>query len=179
MSLTPPKRPPDDEQRLVVLYALQKLAPCTELQLLQFFAEGDLMNYFDMMIALQDLCARGQAVRSRRRAGYLYELTPAGDEALALFGGRVPQSVKRRLEETGAAWRRRFEEEDQYACQIRQTERGEFEVTFTVRGQEMDTLRLCLTLPTREMALQLAEAWPRRAGRIYETVIRTLTEDTE
>ena len=177
MSLTPPKRPPDDEQRLVVLYSLQKLAPCTELQLLQFFAEGDLMNYFDMMIALQDLCARGQAVRSRRRAGYLYELTPAGDEALALFGGRVPQSIKKRLEETGAAWRQRFEAEDQYACQIRQTERGEFEVTFTVREQEMDTLRLCLTLPTREMDLQLTEAWPRRAGKIYEAVIRGLTEE--
>ena len=41
----------------------------------------------------------------------------------------------------------------------------------------MDTLRLCLTLPTREMALQLTEAWPRRAGKIYEAVIRGLTEE--
>ena len=64
MTLTPHKRPPDDEQRLVVLYALQRLAPCTELQLLQVFSEYDWMNYFDMMIALQE--ARRCAPESAR-----------------------------------------------------------------------------------------------------------------
>ena len=69
MTLRPPRRMPDDEQRLIVLYALQHLAPCTELQLLQFLFEHDLTNYFDMMFALGDLCARGQAVRTKKRAG--------------------------------------------------------------------------------------------------------------
>lgn len=179
MSLTPPKRPPDDEQRLVVLYALEQLQPCTELQLLQFFADNDIMNYFDMMIALQGLCARGQAVRSQRRAGYLYQPTPAGEEALQLFGGRVPMSVKRLLEETGASWRERFAQEDQYGFDIRQTSRGEFEVTLSVREQDMDTLRLSLALPTRDLARQLAERWPQKAGQIYEYVIRTLSEEAE
>lgn len=179
MSLTPPKRPPDDEQRLVVLYALEQLQPCTELQLLQFFADNDIMNYFDMMIALQGLCARGQAVRSQRRAGYLYQPTPAGEEALQLFGGRVPMSVKKLLEETGASWRERFAQEDQYGFDIRQTSRGEFEVTLSVREQDMDTLRLSLALPSRDLARQLAERWPQKAGQIYEYVIRTLSEEAE
>jgi len=179
MSLTPPKRLPDDEQRLVVLYALEQLQPCTELQLLQFFADNDIMNYFDMMIALQGLCARGQAVRSQRRAGYLYQPTPAGEEALQLFGGRVPMSVKKLLEETGASWRERFAQEDQYGFDIRQTSRGEFEVTLSVREQDMDTLRLSLALPTRDLARQLAERWPQKAGQIYEYVIRTLSEEAE
>lgn len=177
MTLTPPKRPPDDEQRLVVLYALQRLAPCTELQLLQVFSEYDWMNYFDMMIALQGLCARGQAVRTRKRAGYLYQPTPAGEEALQLFGGRVPMSVKKQLDDTADAWRARFAQEDQYASDIRQTDRGEFELTLSVREQEMDTLRISFTLPARELARQLSERWPQKAGQIYEYVIRTLTED--
>ena len=42
----------------------------------------------------------------------------------------------------------------------------------------MDMMRLTLSLPTRELAAQLAAAWPRRAGEIYETIIRMLTEDT-
>ncbi|MBR1586510.1 MAG: DUF4364 family protein [Clostridia bacterium] len=179
MPLSLPKRPPDDEQRLVVLQALLRLGPCTELQLLTFMAEYDLMNYFDMMIALQDLCARGQAVREKRRAGYLYQTTEAGREALTLFGGRVPPSVKKLLEETGPDWRRRFQQEDQYRHEIRQTERGEYELTLTVLEQDMDMLRLSLTLPTRDLANQLAEGWPRRASQIYESVIRTLTEEKE
>ncbi len=179
MSLTPPKRPPDDEQRLVVLYTLHQLAPCTELQLLKFLAEYDLMNYFDMMIALQDLCARGQAVRAPRRAGYLYRLTPAGEEALELFGGRVPQSVKKRLEETGQEWRRRFMQEDTCISHIRQTERGEYELSLAVREQDTDTLRLTFTLPTRDLASQLSARWPQKAAQLYETVIRILSEDAE
>ncbi|MBQ9263070.1 MAG: DUF4364 family protein [Clostridia bacterium] len=177
MPLQPPKRPPDDEQRLVVLYALQQLAPCTELQLLQFLSEYDWMNYFDMMFALQELCARGQAVRSRKRAGYLYQPTDAGQEALVLFGGRVPGSVKKTLEETGDQWRRRFAQEDQYQHSIHQTDRGEYELTLTVVEQEMDMLRLSLTVPTRELAQQLASQWPQKASQIYETVIHALTEE--
>lgn len=179
MSLTPPKRPPDDEQRLVVLDALRQLGPCTELQLLQFLAEYDLMNYFDMMIALQDLCARGQAVRAPRRAGYLYQTTPAGEEALALFGGRVPGSVKKLLEETGEAWRQRFLQEDTCVSQVRQTERGDYELSLAVREQDIDTLRLTFILPTRELANRLSAQWPGKASQLYETVIRILSEDGE
>ena len=179
MSLHPPKRSPEDEQRLIVLYALDQLAPCTELQLLQFLFEHDLMNYFDMMFALNDLCANGQAVRSQRKAGNLYALTDAGREALSLFGSRGPGSVKKLLEETGDVWRARFRQEDQYLHQIRQTQRGEYEVTLTVVEQEMDMLRLTLTLPTRELAQQTARAWPKAAGKIYESVMQTLSEEEE
>lgn len=178
MTLRPPRRAPDDEQRLIVLYSLQHLAPCTELQLLQFFyEEQELMNYFDMMFALNDLCARGQAVRTKKRAGYVYEVTEAGREALTLFGSRVPGSVKTLLAENGPAWRRRFEEEAQYLSEIRQQERGEYELTLSVVEQEMDMMRLNFSLPSRELANQLAEKWPRRAAEIYETIVRMLSED--
>lgn len=177
MTLHPPRRAPDDEQRLIVLYSLNVFCPCTELQLLQFLFEHDLMNYFDMMFALGDLCARGQAVRSKKRAGYLYEVTEAGREALALFGSRVPKSVKDLLEETGHAWKQKFQEEAQYLHEIMQKSRGEYELTLSVIEQEMDMMRLTLSLPGRDLANQLAARWPKKAGEIYETVIRLLTEE--
>lgn len=176
MSLHPPRRAPDDDQRLMVLYALDALGPCTELQLLQFLFEHDLMNYFDMMFALTDLCAGGQALRTHHRLGHRFEVTDAGREALTLFGGRVPMSLKKLLEETGENWRRRFQEEGQYQKEVRQTPRGEYELTLTVTEQDMDMMRLTLSLPNRELCNQLAEKWPKRAGEIYETVIRMLTE---
>ena len=177
MSLHPPKRSPEDEQRLVVLYCLQHLCPCTELQLLQFLFEHDLMNYFDMMFALNDLCANGQAVRTQRRAGFLYQVTDAGREALSLFGGRVPMSVKTLLSETEGIWKQRFMQEDSYRHDIHQTERGEYELTLSIVENDMDLMRLSLTLPTRELAVQLAEKWPQKAGEMYEEVIHTLSKE--
>ena len=93
MRLEPPRRAPDNEQKLIVLCCLNRLGPCTELQLLQFLFEYDLMNYFEMMFALNDLCDRGQAARTKKGAGYLYAVTAAGVEALMLFGG-APQRVR-------------------------------------------------------------------------------------
>lgn len=177
MSLHPPRRVPDDEQRLMVLYSLDALCPCTELQLLQFLFEQDLMNYFDMMFALGDLCARGQAVRVKKRVGFLYNVTDAGREALQLFGNRVPGSLKSLLNETAYSWKQKFQEEGQYVNEISQTQRGEYELTLSVVEQDMDMMRLSLCLPSRDLARQLAEKWPKKAGEIYETVIRMLTEE--
>ena len=174
MSLHPPKRPPDDEQRIIVLSCLKYLSPCTELQLLQFLFEYDCMNYFDMMFALNDLCDRGQAVRSPKKAGFQYTLTEAGQEALRLFGGRVPRSMQALLAEHGEDWRRRFALETQYTKNVTQTPRGEWELTLSVTEQDMDMMRLTLSLPDRELAAALAEKWPEKAGKIYETVIRLL-----
>ena len=177
MSLHTPRRAPDDEQRLMVLYALHHLGPCTELQLLQFFSEGEALNYFDMMFSLNDLCARGQAVRTQKKAGYLYEVTDVGREALALFGSRVPASLQTLLQETGESWKNRFLQEEQYPVSVRQTGRGEWELSLSVVEQEMEMLHISLALPTREMADALAGKWANKAGEVYETLFRLLSED--
>jgi len=177
MKIQPPRRAPDDEQKLMVLYSLSRLGPCKELQLLQFLFDNDLLNYFDMMFALSDLCDRGQAVRMKKNAGYQYQVTEAGEEALTLFGGRVPMSLKTLLAETENEWKARFREELQSQQQIEQTDRGEYELHLKVVEQDMDMMRLSLSLPTRELADQLARRWPQKAGKIYDTVIRILSED--
>ena len=174
MTLRPPRRPPDDEQRMVVLYCLCSLAPCSELQLLQFLSEYDLMNYFDMMFALNDLCSRGHAVRKKVASGWTYTLTEAGHEALSLFGSRVPRSVQTLTAEKAPQWRLRFEREAQCAVSTEATGRGDWEVTLSLKDQENDMMRLVLSLPSRELASAIGARWPEKAGEIYETVIRIL-----
>ena len=177
MKIQPPRRTPEDEQRLMVLFCLSRLGPCTELQLLQFLFEYDIMNYFDMMFALGDLCTRGQTARTKKNTGFEYQVTEAGKEALELFGTRVPKSLQTLLSEKEGEWKARFKQEKQSQQQVVQTSRGEYEVNFRVVERDMDMMRLTLSLPTRELADMLAKRWPEKAGKVYETVIRILTED--
>ena len=179
MRLEPPRRAPDDEQRLIVLCCLNALGPCTELQLLQFLFEYDVMNYFEMMFALNDLCDRGQAARTKKRTGYLYAVTSAGVEALMLFGSRVPPSVYALLKENGGEWKRRFRREAQNLAEITQTDRGEYELTMRVIEQDMDMMTLTVSLPSQQMARELADRWPRKAAKIYAEVFRILTEPNQ
>lgn len=179
MRIEPPRRTPEDEQRLIVLYSLMHLGPCSDLQLLQFLSDQDLSNYFEMMFALNDLCDRGQAVRQKRKTGIYYMATQAGAEALELFGGRVPGSVKAALEKEGEEWRRQFQTEAQTAGNIKKTPRGDYELTFTVIEKDAEVMRLSLSVPSREIAAQLTERWPRRAAKVYDGVFRALMEDDE
>ena len=176
MRLEPPRRAPDDEQKLIVLFCLNCLGPCTELQLLQFLFEYDLMNYFEMMFALNELCDRGQAARTKKGAGYLYAITTAGVEALSLFGNRVPPSVYALLANNGREWKQRFRREAQNLAEITQTDRGEYELKLRVVEQDMDMMTLTVSLPTQQMAQRLADRWPRKASKIYAGVFRMLTE---
>lgn len=179
MSLHPPRRTPEEEQRLVVLYSLHHLAPCSNLQLHQFIAELDQMNYFGMMFVLNDLCAQGQAVRVKRKIGYQYEVTDAGREVLDLFSNRVPHSLKMRLAETGKAWRARFQEEAQYHHEIKPAPNGETELILSVLENDADVMRLSLLLPTEDLANVLATRWHRQGGDVYSTVFRLLMEDSQ
>lgn len=179
MSLHPPRRTPEEEQRLVVLYSLQQLAPCSQIQLHTFIAELDQMGYFDMMFVLNDLCARGQAVRLKRKAGHQYEVTDAGREVLALFGNRVPQSLKNRLEKEAPALRAHFQEEAQYHHEIKINDQGETELILTILENELDAIRITLPLPSEELAGVLAGRWHQRGGEIYSTIFRLLMEDSQ
>ena len=179
MRIQPPRRAPDDEQKLMVLYCLSQLGPCTELQLLQFLFEHDLMNYFEMMFALNDLCDRGQAARAKKQAGFQYEVTDAGREALRLFGGRIPRSLQSLMDASAAEWKGRFRREAQSRQKIEQTQRGEYEVSLAVVEQDMDLMELRLTLPTRELAQQILDLWPQKASDVYGAVIRLLSGGAE
>ena len=179
MKLQPPPRAPEQEQKLIVLACLDRFGPCTDLQLLQFLFEHDLMNYFDLMFALNEMCSQGQAARTPARAGYRYEMTEAGREALALFGGRVPRSVKTLLRETGGQWQVRFQREAQAHAAVAKNERGEYEASLEVTDGGPPLMTVKLALPSRELASLAARRWPEKAAEIYGTVIRLLAEEKE
>lgn len=179
MKIEPPRRTPDDAQKLIVLDCLFYIGPCTELQLLQFLSDYDQMNYFDMMFALNDLCSNGQAVRTKNQAGHIYQVTDAGKEALQLFGGRVPRSVHTVLQETGDQWKKRFRMEMQYQHQVNRLAAGDYELTLKVTEKNMEMMRLSLSLPTREVADHLANNWPEKAVKVYDAIIRILSEEPQ
>ena len=177
MSLHPPRRSPEEEIRLIVLYTVRCMAPCTGVQLQQFLFDYNEINYFDMMFALNDLCANGQAMRERKGENFLYTITPAGEEALALFGNRVPGSIRQYIEEKGLLWQARLKETEQYPTQIRKTEKGEWVLSLSVQEKNAPLMQLTLSLPSYDMAAQMAKSWAGKASAFYAQAIGMLSEE--
>ncbi len=168
------RRMPDEELRLLTLYTLSRLGPCTDMQLLEFMTQFDLMNYFDMMFALTDLCRLGMLVRKEQDAAWHYEMTPAGQETLTMFEKRVRGSCRDVVDQNAESWKERLTQERYADAQIVQTERGEFEVRLSLKDQTMPLIAVTLYLPTSDMAHQITEGWRHQAGGVYQTILGLL-----
>ena len=53
------KNIPEFENRLLILYALRRLGPMTDMPLLRLMVELDLMNYITLQLSLTDMEAQG------------------------------------------------------------------------------------------------------------------------
>ncbi len=171
------RRAPESEKRLILLYILQAADSIGDLELLQLLTDNGLMNYFDMMMTLADLCAQGQCTRTEALGRNMYAITPAGREAVALFRREIPASTRARLDENMPSWLE--EVRTSRACPVswHQTGRGEYTLDMGICEKDMDVMRITLSLPGEDMAKRLASRWRDRAGDIYRMLFEMLGDE--
>ena len=97
----------EEEDKLVLLSAIDRLGGCTEEQLMRFAVETGLMSQFPFSIALSSLKEAAFVRTSHRLEGELLHLTPEGRQSVELFASRIRASRQEKLDLHCAAWRRR------------------------------------------------------------------------
>ena len=145
----------EEEDRLVLLCALERLGGCTEEQLLRFAVETGLMTQFPFSLALASLKEAALVRESRHAEGRLLVLTPEGRQSMELFASRIRASWQEKLDANCAAWRRRVLDERStpaayepmgsgYAVTLRALESGEeiFAMTLTAASSDGTELRV-------------------------------------
>lgn len=163
----------EEEDKLVLLSAMDRLGGCTQEQLLRFVVETELQNQFQFMLALAGLKEAALIRESARAEGKLLLLTPEGRQSLEMFGSRIRASLINKLDEHSPAWRKRVRSELAMPAQWEKTERG-YEVT--LRALEADEELLCLkvTAQNKEQARRFCRRWPECAASLYEQVMQSL-----
>ena len=179
MAELPQYRLGDLERKLVTLYTLRELGPCSNLQLIAFTARHGVMNYFDLQWALHDLAAAGLALRGRGASDDSYTLTPQGEEAIRLFERRVGSSLLTRVTQEVPAFREEMRRERELFAQVSHEGRSEYHASIGIRENGMDLLRLDLSLPTAEMAQRFCDSWAASAREVYDLLIRRLSGGEE
>ena len=165
----------EEEDKLVLLASLDRLGRCTEEQLLRFVVETALQSQFQFYIALSGLREAGFVRESERLDGRMLVLTPEGRQSLEMFGSRIRASQQQKLEDYGAAWRRRIRDEQQMPADWEETEQG-FVVTLRSieAGEEIFSIRLIAS--SKAQAKRCCERWPKTAPFLYRTVVEQLGE---
>ncbi len=165
------------EIRLLTLYILKRFGSVSEMTLLYFLADFDLMNYIDLSIALGELCKQGHAVRVQKGADFDYTVTPAGYETLDMFVHRIPKSKLDLVdnEVDGFVQKRRILRERK--SKIENTPRGEKIVSLSLEEQDVKLVDISFTVPNAEFAQKLSKNWEERAGDVYASIVDLLLKE--
>ena len=166
----------EEEDRLVLLCAVDRLGGCTEEQLLRFVVETGLMSQFPFSLALSSLKEAGLVRTSRHLEGALLHLTPEGRQSMELFASRIRASRQEKLEKNCAAWKRRVLDELSTPAQYEQSGSG-YAVTLRAleSGEEIFSMRLYAA--TKAQAKCFCKRWPAEAAGIYQGVLERLGEN--
>ena len=166
----------EEEDKLVLLSALDRIGGCTQEQLLRFVVETSLQSQFQFYLALSGLLEAGFVRRTQHLEGTLLILTPEGRQSLELFGARhIRASQQEKLELHGAEWRRRIRDELQMPADYEKAGNG-YAVTLRTLEGGAEIFSMTITAASREQAKRFCERWPRRAGYLYQTIMDQLGE---
>ena len=168
----------EEEDKLVLLASLDRLGRCTQEQLLRFVVETSLQSQFQFALALAGLREAGFVRESQRLEGRLLILTPEGRQSLEMFGSRIRASQQQKLDEHGAAWRRRIREEQQMPADWEETEHG-FVVTLRTIEAGAEIFSIKLAVADKQQAKRFCERWHADAPFLYQTIMDRLGESRE
>lgn len=165
----------EEEDKLVLLCALDRLGGCTEEQLLRFGVETGLVSQFRFFLALSGLKEAGLVRESHHLEGVLLILTPEGRQSMELFASRIRPSQKEKLDNHGAAWRRRVLDELSMPADFEPCGNG-YAVTLRALESGEEIFSMKLTAATKAQAKRFCERWPQAAPYLYQTIMERLGE---
>lgn len=165
----------EEEDKLVLLCALDRLGGCTEEQLLRFVVETGLISQFRFFLALSSLREAGMVRESHHIEGTLLILTPQGRQSMELFGSRIRASQQEKLERNCANWRRRVLDELSMPADFAECGSG-YCVTLRALESGEEIFSMKVTAATKAQAKRFCARWPEAAPYLYQTVMERLGE---
>ncbi len=165
------------EQRTLALYAINLFESITNMQLIDFMSQAQVMNYYDLQAALYDLNENGLVTFRPVLADNLYVLTEEGKQALKLYQQRCAQSFLDKMDEAAQKSKAGYLKERTYSTLVSHEGEKEYHAHMQINEGEHSLLRIDVSLPTATMAKSLCDRWQERAQEVYEAILRILSED--
>lgn len=173
------RRPSDTENKLLLLYAVDRLGPLTAQQLLTFMTENETMDYISLQLGLAELADARLLSKQPHALGMMYTLTNRGRESLEMFEHKVPFSRKATINANVEAWRRRFRQERQIISDFKKLSPGDYVVRLQLLEKDAHLFDLSIHVPTHKMAQGFCDAWIGQAADVYHYIVCTLGEARE
>ncbi|MBO4289707.1 MAG: DUF4364 family protein [Lachnospiraceae bacterium] len=163
--------------KLMILYLLKQVRfPLTRAQLSDFMLK-EYCTYFAFQQAVQELLSSHLMKESPVRNYVRFEITREGEEALEYFGSKIPEVIRKEMDEFLEQNKIRLRAEMGIVSSYQENENGEYQVSCEVREGKSVLIKLDLAVPTREQAEIVCERWHDSNEAVYAAVMQELLRD--
>ncbi|MDO5022157.1 MAG: DUF4364 family protein [Eubacteriales bacterium] len=169
----------DTETQILILKTVHNFGEISHFQLIDFMSYSGIMNYFSLCQGLVRLKNGGQIYATKFDNDEIYRTTPAGEQALSLFISHGMDSAVDKINYLTNTLKDKYKREREITHDIIHEKDREYHVVLSLNEQYMPLLKLDISLPTSELANAYAKNWPKKAQFIYETIIKTLSEEEQ
>lgn len=167
MPIQEPKRNISDaENKLRLLLCVKALGAVTEEQLWPFVASLELMEYLPMRLLLHELLSGGEVAYGAYALSACLSVTQAGRNTLALFGHRVMQSDRARIQAAAPPYITELRQSRQVRAVYEMARADDYRVLMTLAEGEVPTLTLRLATTNREMAQRALRGFEAHAAEV-------------
>jgi len=163
--LSPKRKVSDAENKLRILFCLDKLGMATQEQLWPFMAKLELMEYIPFCMFVDELRSDG-AIASGVHAmeGSLF-LTAAGRQQLELFSGRMVHADKERITREAPEYAQHLSQRRLVRAAYELSQEGEFRAFGTVCEGDVPTLLLHVRSRDEKLIERFVNVFPSVAGQ--------------
>ncbi len=163
--------------KLMILYLLKQVRfPLTRAQLSDFMLK-EYCTFFAFQQAVQELLDSHLMKESPVRNYVRFEITREGEEALEYFGNKIPEVIRKEMDEFLEENKIRLRAEMGIVSSYQENENGEYQVSCEVREGKSVLIKLDLAVPTKEQAQIICERWHDSNEAVYAAVMQELLRD--
>ncbi len=163
--------------KLMILYLLKQVRfPLTRAQLSDFMLK-EYCTFFAFQQAVQELLDSHLMKESPVRNYVRFEITREGEEALEYFGNKIPEVIRKEMDDFLEENKIRLRTEMGIVSSYQENENGEYQVSCEVREGKSVLIKLDLAVPTKEQAQIVCERWHDSNEAVYAAVMQELLRD--
>lgn len=153
--------------KLMNLYMLKQVNfPLTNAQLTNFFTEHEYTTYFTLQQALNELEDAGLVHKEASHNSTRYDITKEGEETLNFFGKNISSAIIEDMDQYLKENKFRLREEVGTTADFYRGTNQDYIVHCEVRENKTTLIRLDLSVPDKEQAETMCNAWKQKPGDI-------------
>lgn len=163
--------------KLIILYLLSQVKIQLSLsQITQIILERGYTNYFSLQQYLGELEKSNFIITSKQNNTSYFEITDKGTETLDFFASRIPDFIRKELDQfIEGNWRKLRSELDIHA-EYTPNKINEYVVHCNVTENGSSLIELNISVGSKKQAIELCNKWKSEASNLYSEIFQILTK---